>query len=149
VYGLLLSSVAGLSGTVAFTCLPLPSHATCVVNPSPGALGATQTISVTIATSVAGAELKWPEMPWRGRMVWLAGMLPAGLLVLRRRRVWRVVALGGLLLAAGCGSSRLIPATGFGSSAAAIPTPAGSYNVVVASASAGLERSVGLTVVVQ
>jgi hypothetical protein len=149
VYGLLLSSVAGLSGTVAFTCLPLPAHATCVVNPAPGALGATQTVSVTIATSVAGAELRWPEIPGRGQTVWLAALLPAGLLALRRRRVWRVVALGGLLLAAGCGSSRLIPATGFGSSAAAIPTPAGSYNVVVAGTSAGLERSVGLTVVVQ
>ena len=149
VFPLLLSSVAGLSGTVAFTCAPVPAHATCLVNPAAGALGGTQTISVTVATSVAGAALHWPELPGRRQMVWVAGLLPIGLLALRRRGLQRLGLLGCVLVTAGCGSSRLIPATGFGSGAVAIPTPTGSYNVVVMGTSAGLTRSIGLTVVVQ
>jgi hypothetical protein len=147
VFPLLLSSVAGLSGAVTFTCAPVPLHATCLVNPAAGALGGTETISVTVATSVAGAELHWPS--GRGQVIWLAGLLPVGLLALRCRGLRRLGLLGWVLVMAGCGSSRLIPATGFGSGAAAIPTPTGSYNVVVMGTSAGLTRSVGLTVVVQ
>ncbi len=60
VYPLLLSSAAGLPGTVAFVCSGVPAHATCTVNPSPAGLGGTSTITVTVATSVVGAELRWP-----------------------------------------------------------------------------------------
>jgi hypothetical protein len=149
VFPLLLSSVAGVPGTVAFTCAPLPAHATCVVNPSTAALGGTTPITVTVATSVAGAALR---RPGEGQMVWLAGLLPLGLFGLRRGRLRRVsgaALLGCVMLVAGCGADRLIPATGFGSGSSAIPTPDGTYNVVVSGTSAGLTRSVGLTVVVQ
>jgi hypothetical protein len=147
VYSLLLSSVAGLTGAVTFTCGPVPAHATCVVNPSPGALGGTQTIAVTVATSVVGAGLRWPG---RRQVVWLAGLFPLGLVVLRRRGLRGVAVLGCLLLVAGCGQSRLIPqteATTGGSTAS--PTPVGTYNLTVAGTSAGLTRSVGLTLMVQ
>jgi len=150
VYPLLLSSAAGLVGSVAFTCAPVPAHATCLVNPSPGALGGTSTITVTVATSVAGAELRWPGEP---RVVWLAGMLPLGLLALRRRGGLRQLAgvamLGCALLVAGCGASRIIPATEFTGASPASPTPTGTYNLVVAGTDAGLTRSVGLTLIVQ
>ncbi|HEX9198378.1 MAG TPA: choice-of-anchor D domain-containing protein, partial [Acidobacteriaceae bacterium] len=60
VYPLLLTSAAGVPGTVAFTCGPIPAHSTCTVNPASPALGGTTTITVTVATSVAGAALEWP-----------------------------------------------------------------------------------------
>jgi hypothetical protein len=145
VYPLLLTSAAGVPGTVAFTCGPLPAHATCVVNPATPALGGTATITVTVATSVAGVA-------WRGgvrKMVWLAGLLPLGLVAARRRR-WRAgMVLLGVMAMAGCGASRVIPATSGGSGTAPVPTPTGTYNLTVAGSSAGLTRSVGLTLVVQ
>jgi hypothetical protein len=143
VYPLLLTSIAGLTGTVEFTCAPVPAQATCVVNPATGSLGGTSTITVTVATSVAGASLRWPGE----RVVWLAGILPFGLLVLRRRRLGGIAMLGCLLLA-GCGTPRVVPVTD-ASSGSGTPTPSGSYNLVVAGTSVGLTRSVNLTLIVQ
>jgi hypothetical protein len=55
-----------------------------------------------------------------------------------------------LLLLAGCGSSRTIPAGGGGSGTGSAPlTPSGSYTIVVSGTSAGLVRVVDLTLVVQ
>jgi hypothetical protein len=143
VYPLLLTSIAGLTGTVEFTCAPVPAQATCVVNPATGSLGGTSTITVTVVTSVAGASLRWPGE----RVVWLAGILPFGLLVLRRRRLGGIAMLGCLLLA-GCGTPRVVPVTN-ASSGSGTPTPSGSYNLVVAGTSVGLTRSVNLTLIVQ
>jgi hypothetical protein len=50
---------------------------------------------------------------------------------------------------AGCSASRIIPATSIGGGTAAAPTPSGNYNLTVTGMSAGLSRSVGLTLVVQ
>jgi hypothetical protein len=152
VYPLLLSSLAGVPGTVSFTCGPVPAHATCTVNPTAPGLGGTTTISVTVATSVAGAELRWPGIPGARGMVWLAGLLPIGLLALRGRGVRRLGAAVGLccvMMIAGCGAARLIPAASGDAAVAATPTPSGTYNLVVAGTSAGLTRSVGLTLIVQ
>jgi hypothetical protein len=152
VYPLLLTSAAGVPGTAAFTCAGVPAHATCVVNPASAGLGGTTTISVTVATSVAGAALHWPVIGDAHRMTWLAGLLPLGLLGLVRRRLRRLSAaaiLCGVTALAGCGASRLIPATSTGGGSTATPTPSGTYNLVVSGASAGLTRSVGLTLVVQ
>jgi hypothetical protein len=148
VYPLLLSSAGGVPGTVVFSCAPAPAHATCLVNPATAALGGTTPITVTIATSVASLQ-----MPGEGSAYWLAGLLPLGLLGLargRKRRLGAVAMLGCVAMTmAGCGASRLIPATNFGSGTSVAPTPDGTYNVVVSGVSAGLTRSVGLTVVVQ
>jgi hypothetical protein len=153
VYPLLLSSAAGVPGTVAFTCTPIPAHATCLVNPSTAALGATTTITVTVATSVAGAELRWPLLPGKLHMSWLAALLPLGLLGLGRRRARRLSALAMLccvLLFAGCAASRLIPQTSSSSGGTtATPTPSGTYNIVVSGTSVDLTRSVNLTLIVQ
>jgi hypothetical protein len=146
VFPMLLTSAANVPGTVTFTCAPVPAHATCVVNPATAALGGTTPVTVTIATSVAGAALKWPEMPGAGPMVWMVGLTP--LLWLGRRRVRMAAVLCGAMLLAGCQVSRVIPATGLGGDTAT-PTPSGTYNVVVSGASAGLVRTVGLTVVVE
>jgi hypothetical protein len=153
VYPLLLSSAAGVPGTVAFSCAPIPAHATCVVNPATAALGGTTTITVTVATSVAGAELRWPELPGKQHLTWLTGLLPLGLLGLGRRRAHRlgtVAMLCCVLLVAGCGASRLIPqANGSSPTNPVTPTPSGTYNLVVSATSTGLTRTVGLTLIVQ
>ena len=153
VYPLLLSSAAGVPGTAAFACTSIPAHATCLVNPATAALGATTTVTVTVATSVAGAELRWPRPPGKQPLVWLATLLPLGLLGLGRRRARRLRALAMLcciLLIAGCSVSRLIPSgSSSGGGTTATPTPSGTYNIVVSATSAGLARNINLTLIVQ
>jgi hypothetical protein len=147
VFPMLLTSMAGVPGTVAFTCAPVPAHATCVVNPVSAALGGaagSTTETVTIATSVAGAALRWPG---EKQLIWAAGLLP--LMWMGRRRRRGLSLLCGLVLLAGCQASRIIPATGLGGGGSVTPTPSGTYNVVVSGTSAGLVRTVGLVVVVQ
>ncbi len=151
VYPLLLSSAAGVPGTVAFTCSGVPADATCIVTPASPALGSTALITVTVATNIA--SLRWPEI-LRGRpLPWLALLLPAGLLGLGRRRAQRLCALAVLcsvLTVAGCGASRLIPqANGTSPTNPANPTPTGTYSLTVAGASTGLTHSIELTLVVQ
>jgi len=150
VFPLLLSSPAGVPGTVAFACAPIPAHATCVVNPATAALGATTTITVTVATSVAGVELHWPDAR---QLVWFAGLLPLGLLGLRRRRALRMGAVALLccvLPIGGCSVTRTVPeSSSISGGTNATPTPSGSYNIVVSGSSAGLTRSVNLTLIVQ
>ncbi len=153
VYGLLLSSAAGVPGTVTFACSGVPAHATCTVNPKTAGLGGTTTVTVTVATSVAGAAVR---SPWERQVVWVAGLFPFWLLFVRRRGLRVAAMLVCVLLVAGCASSRVIPGSDTGSpggggsgGGAASPTPAGTYNLVVSGSSAGLIRSVGLTVVVQ
>ena len=153
VYPLLLSSAAGVPGTVAFSCSSIPAHATCQVSPATAALGATTTVTVTVATSVAGADLRWPRLPGKQHPIWLATLLPLGLLGLGRRSARRLRALAMLccvLLVSGCVTTRLIPSTGDSSSTGpATPTPNGTYNIVVSATSAGLARNINLTLIVQ
>jgi hypothetical protein len=57
-----------------------------------------------------------------------------------------------LLAASGCGAGRLIPASGgpgSGSGSTNSVTPVGTYNIVVSGSSAGLTRTLNLTLVVQ
>jgi hypothetical protein len=153
VYPLLLSSAAGVPGTVAFTCTSIPAHATCLVNPAAAALGVTTNVTVTVATSVAGADLRWPRLPGKQHLIWLATLLPLGLLGLGRRSAQRLGALAMLccvLLFAGCTISRLIPPSSSSSGGTtATPTPSGTYNIVVSATSAGLTRNINLTLIVQ
>jgi hypothetical protein len=154
VYPLLLTSAAGVPGAVAFACTGVPAHAVCTVNPVSGALGGTATVTVTVATSVAGAGVRWPVI-FDGRgMAWVCGLLPLGLLGLGRRRARRLGAAAVIccvaMMMAGCGVSRIIPDTsGGGGGTGAAPTPSGTYNLTVSGTAAGLTRSVGLTLVVQ
>jgi len=151
VYPLLLSSAAGVPGTVAFSCSGVPAYATCVVNPSSSALGGTATITVTLATSVA--LLRMPQLLGGHPMTWLVCLLPVGLIGLghrRARQLCMVAMLCCVLSIAGCGVSRMIPATSGGSPLNPVtPTPSGSYSIVVSGTSAGLTRSINLTLIVQ
>jgi hypothetical protein len=146
VYPLLLSSAAGVPGSVALTCAPLPAHATCTVTPGNAALGGTTTISVTVATSVQGAALTIPGAMQRS---WLAVIVPFGLVLVPRRRMRQAGLLSAVLVLGGCSASRLIPASAESGSTTANPTPVGTYNILVTGTSAGLTRTVGLTLVVQ
>jgi len=147
VYPLLLTSLAGVPGNVAFVCAGVPAYSTCVVTPVAAGLGGTSTVSVTVATDVAEMRLQW--LPGSRPLTWLVGLLPFGLFGLGRRRWRRVAMVCCLLAAAGCGASRLIPLTSAGGGGSATPTPSGTYNLVVSGSGAGLVRSVGLTLLVQ
>jgi hypothetical protein len=147
VYPLLLTSVAGVPGTATFACTGAPAYSTCVVTPSSAALGGTSTVTVTVATDVA--TMHWPgERP----VVWFAMVLPVGLIGFGRRRARRLGAIAmvcGAIVLGGCAASRLIPLTDTSGGGSASPTPSGTYNLTVSGMSAGLTRSVGLTLVVQ
>jgi hypothetical protein len=151
VYGLLLSSATGVPGTATFACSGAPANATCTVTPADPPLGSTTVITVTIETGVvADAELQ------RGRQtLWLATLLlGVGWLGRRRlpmRRLFGVAAICGMLLAGGCGSSRVIPPDGVGGGGGGggVVTPPGTYAITVIATSAGLSRTVTLLLVVQ
>ncbi|HEY0263476.1 MAG TPA: choice-of-anchor D domain-containing protein [Granulicella sp.] len=147
VYPLLLTSASGVPGTAVFTCTGAPANATCNVTPSSVALGTgTAVVTVTVQTGVSTSAVTE-----RG-LAWLAVLLPVVLLPGRRRwhsRVLGLVVLCGLMGAMGCGSSRLIPGSSVNNSAPSTPTPGGASTVVVSASSAGLVRSVNLSLTVQ
>ena len=154
VYPLLLSSPAGVPGTATLSCAGAPANATCVVQPATAPLGTTTVVTVTVATAQTTAE---SEVPLDGarRSVWLALLLPLGLLGCGRSRArWArllaVCVVACLLGMGGCGSGRLIPASAVTVTGAGGPgTPTGSDTLTVSATSAGLTRSVSLTLVVQ
>jgi hypothetical protein len=152
-YLLLLSAAAAVPGSATFTCTGEPKTTTCTVSPATAALdtaGGT-VVTVTIATGVATGALELPKMPWDGPAVWLALVFPVGLAV-RRRRGLMVLLVGAILLGAGGCSTigRTIPPSGTGGGGGTtVTTPSGSYGIVVSGTSAGLVRTVNLTLVVQ
>ena len=151
-YTLLLSSQATLQGAVAFSCSGRPAHSLCTVNPGTAPLGATSVVTVTVATGLAMAELQPPATPFAQRTVWLACFAPALLLIGRRRRKHLLAAAVFTLLLAGlsaCGTPRTIPSVATTTPVAPVVTPSGAYSLVVTGTSAGLARSVTLTLAVQ
>jgi hypothetical protein len=149
VYPLLLTSATNMPGMVTFSCSGAPAYSTCSVNPASQALGGTATITAIVTTNVASLEM--PGQRGGRPMIWVVGVLPLGLLSVGRkglRGVTSVAALGCLLMIVGCSASRLIPGSGSGSSTGN-PTPSGAYNLTVSATSAGLTRSVGLTLIVK
>jgi hypothetical protein len=152
VYPLLLSPVGPVSGTATFTCTGTPANATCNITPGTASLDNPTTISVTVLTGVATSVLEPPPYPSEYRTLWLAALLPLCLLTLRRNRLPRLTTL--LLLcclftASGCGSGRCIPSDGTPGTTPDPMTPAGTYTIAVSATSAGLTRSLNLTLTVQ
>jgi hypothetical protein len=145
-YALLLTSVAGLQGSAAFTCAGVPAHAICTVNPTSASLGGSSNVTVTIATGLTLAQLELP-LGWGRGAIWLAAAVPM-LFALRRRRRWHIALLTLLLGVMACGTSRTVPLDSTPTATAAV-TPSGTYNIVVAGSSTGLVRSVNLTLIVQ
>jgi hypothetical protein len=156
VFPLLLASAANISGTVVIACTGVPANATCNVTPAKAALGGTTTISVTVLTGVASASASQPSTPKGRSLLWLAALLPMSLLALRRHRLPQLISAGLLCLlftASGCGAGRTIPLQGGSTSSSPPPsstvTPAGTYTIVASATSAGLTRSINLTLIVQ
>ncbi len=150
-YSLLLNSATNVTGNVTFSCSGVPAHSTCTVNPASVALGGSTPMTVTVATGLTTVRLDAPTLPWQKPLTWLAVLLPAGLLCRHKRWPRRLLVLLialALVGAGGCATGRTEPGTGSGSTSTAV-TPSGSYSLVVTGSSAGLTRTVPLTLVVQ
>jgi len=153
VFPLLLTSGPAVAGAkVSLACSGVPANATCNITPSNIALdGTATTVSVTVLTGVpnlSGLHLSSHPL---NRIAWAILLFPVGLFALRRKRLTSLVLLCLLMAANGCGGGRLIPSNGgpgSGSTQGSV-TPTGTYNIVVTASSAGLTRSVNLTLVVQ
>jgi hypothetical protein len=155
-YPLLLTSAADIPGSATLACTGAPANATCLVVPSSVPLGGTTTITATVETGVsASAASSVPtDAARRSRGAWWVIALPLALAFPNRRRLRRplsaLLPIALLLGAAGCGAGRIIPGSGgSGPTAPVTPTPSGSYPITVSATSAGLTRSVTLTLVVQ
>ncbi|MCL2661119.1 MAG: choice-of-anchor D domain-containing protein, partial [Acidobacteriaceae bacterium] len=145
VFPLLLSSDAAASGTATLSCTGAPANSVCTVTPSSITLGYTATVTATVQTGVSTAALNARSV------VWLVFAVPIVCMAIRRRRRIRwYAALLVLVCLTGCSVQRLIPGDGSSSGTGPVVTTAsGSYGIVVAATSAGLVRSVNLTMVVQ
>lgn len=146
VFPLLLTSVAGTPGTATLACTGAPANSTCNVSPGSVALGTASTISVTVQTGVTSAS---NAQPGPHNRLWLATLLPLGLFLFRRKRFARIALLCGLLAISGCGSGRVIPPTGGTGPPSGEKTPAGTYSLTVSAMSAGLTRTISLSLTVQ
>jgi hypothetical protein len=154
VYPLRVDSASSISGKVEFTCTGAPANSTCNITPTETELGNTTTVSATVLTGVSSAGYLWWPMSKPSKMVWFASLLPVGLLILggkRRSFFVSVVCLCCLIAITGCGAGRKIPdESGPNPSSGANPiTTAGKYTITVSATSAGLTRTVDLTLIVQ
>ena len=163
VFALLFSSDATETGSAALSCAGSPANATCVIEPANPTLGSTSVITVTVETGVSASAALFPAGPQKSGTA-VVMVLPFAMpLVFFGRRRWRRrgtrtavspvgrgILIAGLLLASGCGSGRTIPpATITSATPTSTPTPAGTYPITVTATSAGLTRTISLTVIVQ
>jgi len=155
VFPLLFTPSPTLHGTATLTCAGVPLNAACKITPTSISLDATATVSVVVLTGVPGAALAAKSSPGQHRPAfWFAVLLPLGLLALGRRRLPRLASLAilcCLLFPAGCGAGRQLPPSGSsgGPPAQVTVTPAGTYPIVVSATSAGLTRTINLTLIVK
>lgn len=155
VFPLLFTPSPTLHGTATFACAGVPLNAACNITPGSISLDATATVSVVVETGVSGVALATTNAPAQHRpALWLAVLLPLGLLALGRRRLPRLTGfaiLCCLLLPTGCGAGRQLPSSGStgGPPAQVLVTPSGTYPIVVSATSAGLTRTIHLTLIVK
>ncbi len=148
-YLVTLGSVAGVPGTATLGCSGAPANTRCTVNPGSVALGGNTVLTVTVVTGTAVSAVKQPDgfgVLWVG----LLGLVGVG----SRRRLRGIlcgVLLGICLVGlSSCGAAREIPLTaGGGGSGSTAPTPGGRYALTVTGTSAGLTRTLGLSLTVQ
>ncbi len=157
VFPLLISSATNVTESVSFSCTGTPANSTCTITPSTAALSGTTTISVTVLTGVSATSSIVPDHRGQARFLWLAAMIPLGLAGLRRRALPHIAAaafLSLLVVASGCAVPRTIPFVSNSSSpgtptGTGAVTPPGTYPITVSATSAGLTRSINLTLIVQ
>ncbi len=165
-----LTSLTGLTGSVALTCAGAPANSVCTVSPATAALGSTVQVSVVVQTgmSTASSALESSQRPGRERQgELLLAAVPLAWFGWRRRSHPRHAGLRRVLLfcvvlagtmgaavgLAGCGASREIPfgggGNGGGGDGASTPTPSGTYALTVSGVTAGVTHSVALTLTVK
>jgi hypothetical protein len=157
VFGLLISSDATETGSAALTCTGAPLNSTCVIEPANPTLGSASVITVTVETGVSASSAALITSSRKTQGITLAFALPLLLFSWHRSRNVRSgrslllpILIAALLVAGGCGSGRTIPpATITTASPNPTPTPAGTYPITVAATSAGLTRTITLTLIVQ
>ncbi len=178
-YALLLSSLPSLSGNIALSCSGAPAHSTCTVSPVTPQLGTSTVVTVTVATGLATAALRLPQVhpadqaepdlasvagtgtspahkPLLALLLFPAAALLASPLASRRNRrrlPHLLLCLAAISLATlhlcGCGAARIIPGSGSPGSTTSSPTPSGSYPITVTATTAGLSHSISLTLTVK
>jgi hypothetical protein len=159
IFALQLSSLAGSSGTVAFTCAGLPRNTQCLLNPASIALTGLNSSSVTvsIATGVSSTSLLRRDTRWKVAVPVLSLVLPLCWAGFRRRRstlILLVIAAVGLG-AVGCGVSSSAGSGGKGSSGgsggsgAQNQTPFGTYPITITGTLSNITHSVQVNVTVQ
>nr|WP_245536544.1 choice-of-anchor D domain-containing protein [Terriglobus saanensis] len=139
----LLTPSTLMAQPVAFACTGAPANAKCTVTPSTADLSAITTVTATILTGTTTAHV-----PGRTPF-WLALLLLPAAFLRRRRQI--AIAYFALILVTGCGLGRKIPGDGSnpGSGTGGTPTSSGTYPITVSATSAGLTKSVILTLTVQ
>jgi hypothetical protein len=144
-FPLLLTPSTPMAQPVTFACSGAPIHAKCTVTPATADLSAVTTVTATILT---GTTASLPAT--RGAGYWFGLLLIPAAFVRRRKRI--AAALFALILVAGCGLGRKIPGDGSNpdSGSGSPPlTPGGTYPVMVSATSAGLTKTVSLTITIQ
>lgn len=150
-YALIFTPVSGATGTFNLTCTGAPAGATCTPSPAgitlsdPGAISVSINVTTTASSGLAPGFKSRPRPPW---LPWLALLLviPAGLILTRRRRL-ALLGLAGICLLAGCGGGAGSPGGGV-TPPASNATPAGTYPLTVTATNGTASRSVTLTLIV-
>jgi hypothetical protein len=148
------------SGTLLLACAGAPQNSTCTINPSnlPITGGVTGFATVTVATGLSSTS-SLTVTPWHGwqkMSMALAALLPFALSGRRRRsflRAWLICFVTlALFLPAACG----VNATGGSTPPPSGPpppqgptTPSGQYTLNITASTAGIQRSVSVTLTVQ
>jgi hypothetical protein len=138
-FKLAVTPAAGSLGFATLACSGLPAQTACLMDPSPSSLTAPSTVALTVGTSSKAAAVPG------GSVLWGFLVVPFLLPLAKGRRVFLacvLVVLGGVS-GCGAGTATLVGAPAGGG------TPAGSYSFTVTGTSAGISRSVGLTLVVK
>jgi len=156
-FPLLLTPVVAMDLPVTFTCTGGPANAKCIVTSTLSDLSATTTVTATVSTATQTVVMRRVSTALdrlcRLGSWWIPALaLLVPCLLFRRRLPMRLLMV--LICTAtltDCGSGRKIPGDGVGSSHKPPPVtvPAGTYPIVVSATSAGLTRSVTVTMVVQ
>jgi hypothetical protein len=106
--------------------------------------------SFTVQTGLAQAQLDRPLLGIRNGLVILALLVPLGFFTKPKKRLQALlifIVTASALSLGGCGAGRQLPADGI--NGPVTPTSSGTYALNVSATSAGVTRSVGLTLIVK
>ena len=163
-YPLLLRPLVNTSDAVTYACTGAPAYAKCTVTAQYADLFAISTVTVTVLTGTATKSVRMAEALLPPVSVGLS-LLGLPWCLRRRRSALRntllaVLAIAVLAATQGCGSGRVVPDSGDGSTSSGsggtgttttttTVTPTGTYNLTVSATAAGVMHTVPLTLIVK